>query len=73
MCCAGVIERWELLQARAVSEEQCSSSDLQKLTSDLHNITSWLGSVTPELERLQKAETSVSVKIMEARVKELKV
>ncbi|KAI4890797.1 hypothetical protein NFI96_001405 [Prochilodus magdalenae] len=69
---SGVIERWELLQARAVSEEQRSSSDLQKLTSDLHNITSWLGSVTPELERLQKAETSVSVKIMEARVKELK-
>ncbi|XP_036438507.1 LOW QUALITY PROTEIN: nesprin-2 [Colossoma macropomum] len=69
---SGVIERWELLQARAVSEEQCSSRDPQKLTSDLQNITSWLGRVTPELERLQKAETSVSVEIMEARVKELK-
>ncbi|KAL6486315.1 hypothetical protein MHYP_G00057070 [Metynnis hypsauchen] len=69
---SGVIERWELLQARAVSEEQCSSRDPRKLTSDLLNITSWLGRVTPELERLQKAETSVSVEIMEARVKELK-
>uniref|UniRef100_A0A3B4CLS1 KASH domain-containing protein n=1 Tax=Pygocentrus nattereri TaxID=42514 RepID=A0A3B4CLS1_PYGNA len=69
---SGVIERWELLQARAVSEEQCSSRDPRKLTSDLLNITSWLGRVAPELERLQKAETSVSVEIMEARVKELK-
>ncbi|XP_072538856.1 nesprin-2a isoform X2 [Salminus brasiliensis] len=69
---SGVIERWELLRAQAVSEEQCSSKDPQKLTSDLHNITSWLGRVTPELERLQKAETSVSVQLMEAKVKQLK-
>uniref|UniRef100_A0A672MDF6 KASH domain-containing protein n=1 Tax=Sinocyclocheilus grahami TaxID=75366 RepID=A0A672MDF6_SINGR len=42
MFSAGVIERWELLQAQAVSKEQCSSRDPQQLTSGLHNITSWL-------------------------------
>lgn len=71
---AGVIERWELLQAQAVREEQCYSRDREQLTSDLHDITSWLGQVIPEIEKLQNAETAcVSVQIMEARVKQLKV
>lgn len=69
----GVIERWELLQAQAVSKEQCSSRDPQQLTSDLHDITSWLDRVIPELDRLQKPETAVSVVILEERVKQLKV
>lgn len=73
MFSAGVIERWELLQAQAVSKEQCSSRDPQQLTSDLHDITSWLDRVTPELDRLQKPETAVSVEILEERVKQLKV
>uniref|UniRef100_A0A8C2DIN0 KASH domain-containing protein n=1 Tax=Cyprinus carpio TaxID=7962 RepID=A0A8C2DIN0_CYPCA len=72
MFCAGVIERWELLQAQAVSKEQCSCRDPQQLTSDLHDITSWLDRVTPELDRLQKPETAVSVEILEERVKQLK-
>ncbi|RXN16299.1 nesprin-2-like protein [Labeo rohita] len=67
-----VIERWELLQAQAVSKEQCSSRDPQQLTSDLHDITSWLDRVIPELDRLQKPETAVSVVILEERVKQLK-
>ncbi|XP_016100038.1 nesprin-2-like [Sinocyclocheilus grahami] len=69
---SGVIERWELLQAQAVSKEQCSTRDPQQLTSDLHDISSWLDHVTPELDRLQKPETSVSVEILEERVKQLK-
>ncbi|XP_016149734.1 nesprin-2-like [Sinocyclocheilus grahami] len=69
---SGVIERWELLQAQAVSKEQCSSRDPQQLTSGLHNITSWLDRVTPELDRLQKPETAVSVEILEERGKQLK-
>ncbi|KAF4099427.1 hypothetical protein G5714_019553 [Onychostoma macrolepis] len=69
---SGVIERWELLQAQAVSKEQCSSRDPQQLTSDLHDITSWLDRVTPELDRLQKPETAISVEILEERVKQLK-
>lgn len=73
MFLTGVIERWELLQAQAVSKEQCSTSDPQQLTSDLHDITSWLERVSPELERLQKPEASAIVDMLEARVKELKV
>ncbi|XP_052390559.1 nesprin-2 isoform X4 [Carassius gibelio] len=69
---SGVIERWELLQAQAVSKEQCSTRDPQQLTADLHDITSWLDRVTSELDRLQKPETSVSVEILEERVKQLK-
>ncbi|XDV42021.1 hypothetical protein PO909_010774 [Leuciscus waleckii] len=69
---SGVIERWELLQAQAVSKEQCCTKDPQQLTSDLHDITSWLDRVTPELDRLQKPETSASVKVLEERVKQLK-
>ncbi|KAK2864041.1 hypothetical protein Q7C36_003195 [Tachysurus vachellii] len=68
-----VIERWELLQAQAVREEQCYSKDQKQLTSDLHDITSWLGQVIPELEKFQNEETAcISVQIMEARVKQLK-
>ncbi|XP_067239730.1 nesprin-2-like isoform X4 [Chanodichthys erythropterus] len=69
---SGVIERWELLQAQAVSKEQCCTKDAQQLTSDLNDITSWLDRVTPELDRLQKPETSASVKVLEERVKQLK-
>ncbi|XP_077075807.1 nesprin-2a [Siphateles boraxobius] len=69
---SGVIERWELLQAQAVSKEQCCTRDPQQLTSDLHDITSWLDRVIPELDRLQKPETSASVKVLEERVKQLK-
>ncbi|KAI2651915.1 Nesprin-2 [Labeo rohita] len=58
--------------AQAVSKEQCSSRDPQQLTSDLHDITSWLDRVIPELDRLQKPETAVSVVILEERVKQLK-
>jgi len=73
LCCAGVIERWELLQAQAVSKEQCCTRDPQQLTSDLHDITSWLDRVTLELDRLQKPETSASVEVLEEKVKQLKV
>ncbi|KAG1964263.1 nesprin-2 [Pimephales promelas] len=69
---SGVIERWELLQAQAVSKEQCCTRDPQQLTSDLHDITSWLDRVTLELDRLQKPETSASVEVLEEKVKQLK-
>lgn len=72
MLLTGVIERWEFLQAQAVSKE-CSTRDPQQMTSDLHDITSWLERVSPELERLQKPESSATVEMLEARVKELKV
>ncbi|XP_056337531.1 nesprin-2 isoform X2 [Danio aesculapii] len=69
---SGVIERWELLQAQAVSKEQCRTRDPQQLTSDLHDITSWLDRITLELDTLQRPETSASVEVLEERVKQLK-
>uniref|UniRef100_A0A4W5QMI9 Spectrin repeat containing, nuclear envelope 2b n=1 Tax=Hucho hucho TaxID=62062 RepID=A0A4W5QMI9_9TELE len=75
-CCrAGVIERWELLQAQALSDELCIKQDLQqwqKLNSDLNEITSWLGHVLPELERLQRLAPATSIRDMEGNIRRLK-
>uniref|UniRef100_A0AAY4B4D6 KASH domain-containing protein n=1 Tax=Denticeps clupeoides TaxID=299321 RepID=A0AAY4B4D6_9TELE len=68
----GVIERWELLQAQAMNEEMRRSRVPQQTTSDLQDITLWLGQVTPELEQLLGSDSSISVKAMEDRVKQLK-
>ncbi|XP_028858074.1 nesprin-2a isoform X4 [Denticeps clupeoides] len=69
---SGVIERWELLQAQAMNEEMRRSRVPQQTTSDLQDITLWLGQVTPELEQLLGSDSSISVKAMEDRVKQLK-
>uniref|UniRef100_A0A8C7SI15 Spectrin repeat containing, nuclear envelope 2b n=1 Tax=Oncorhynchus mykiss TaxID=8022 RepID=A0A8C7SI15_ONCMY len=75
-CCrAGVIERWELLQAQALSDELCIKQDLQqwqKLNSDLNEITSWMGHVLPELERLQRLAPATSIRDMEGNIRRLK-
>lgn len=68
-----MIERWELLQAQAMSEEMRSERDPQQLTSDLNDITSWLGQVTPELQQLQSPESDTTIEAMEAKVRHLKV
>ncbi|KAF1376843.1 hypothetical protein PFLUV_G00215650 [Perca fluviatilis] len=69
---SGVIERWELLQARSRSDLHLSSQEPQHLTSDLDDITSWLENVTPELERLQQSDPAAGIKDMAARAKALK-
>ncbi|XP_041951730.1 nesprin-2-like isoform X2 [Alosa sapidissima] len=69
---SGVIERWELLQAQAMTQELSSQRDRQQLTSDLSDITSWLGQVTPELQQLQKPEPDATIEAMEAKVRQLK-
>lgn len=74
---AGVIERWELLQAQKFTKGQTDiKQDLeqwQKLNSDLCDITSWLGRVLPELERLQQIAPSTSVRDFEVNILKLKV
>lgn len=74
---AGVIERWELLQAQKFIKGQTDiKQDLeqwQKLNSDLCDITSWLGRVLPELERLQRIAPSTSVRDFEVNILKLKV
>lgn len=74
---AGVIERWELLQAHKFAKTETDvKQDLeqwQKLNSDLCDVTSWLSRVLPELERLQRIAPSTSVRDLEVNVHKLKV
>uniref|UniRef100_A0A3Q3E9U6 Spectrin repeat containing, nuclear envelope 2b n=1 Tax=Labrus bergylta TaxID=56723 RepID=A0A3Q3E9U6_9LABR len=72
---AGVIERWELLQAPKFNKETDIKQDLeqwQKLNSDLSDVTSWLGRVLPELERLQRIAPSTSIRDIEVNIRKLK-
>ncbi|XP_045916269.1 nesprin-2 isoform X3 [Micropterus dolomieu] len=69
---SGVIERWELLQARSRSYQHDGLQEPQELISDLDDITSWLEDVIPELERLQQVDPAASVEDMATRAKELK-
>ncbi|XP_076002837.1 nesprin-2-like isoform X2 [Genypterus blacodes] len=71
--CTGVIERWELLQARNFNELDIKDLEQwQKLNSDLCDVTSWLGKVLPELERLQRIAPSTSIRGIEANIRKLK-
>lgn len=69
---SGVIERWELFQAQAMSDQMAGRCDLRQMTSDLADITSWLGSVTPDLDRGLGSDAPSSFQDMEAQVKHLK-
>ncbi|KPP74989.1 hypothetical protein Z043_105797 [Scleropages formosus] len=72
---SGVIERWELLEAQALSDQLRIKHNLQKfqqLTSDLSDIMAWLDHVLPQLERRQRLEACTSIQDVEASVRELK-
>ncbi|KAJ8009226.1 hypothetical protein DPEC_G00086690 [Dallia pectoralis] len=69
---AGVIERWELLQAQARRNPPPGPTDTQQMTSDLCDVTSWLGRVMPQLESVQCLGVPTSIRDIEARVKQLK-
>ncbi|KAJ8411705.1 hypothetical protein AAFF_G00153430 [Aldrovandia affinis] len=72
---SGVIERWELLQAKALSDELRVRHNLQQwqqLNSDLGDITAWLGRALPELDRLKRVQPPTSVRDMEGNIKKLK-
>ncbi|KAL3988831.1 KRAB domain-containing zinc finger protein [Sarotherodon galilaeus] len=70
---AGVIERWELLQAQKnAAEIKQDLEQWQKLNSDLSDVTSWLGRVLPELERLQRIAPSTSIRDIEVNIRKLK-
>ncbi|KAL7876916.1 hypothetical protein SRHO_G00035590 [Serrasalmus rhombeus] len=64
----GVIERWELLQAREFSDLK----QQHKLASDLREVTAWLEGVLSELEALRRTEVSGSIKDMESSIHKLK-
>lgn len=72
---AGVIDRWELLQAQAMSKELRMKQNLQKwqqFNSDLNNIWAWLGETEEELDRLQHLALSTDIHTIESHIKKLK-
>uniref|UniRef100_A0A8D3EBL2 Spectrin repeat containing, nuclear envelope 2b n=1 Tax=Scophthalmus maximus TaxID=52904 RepID=A0A8D3EBL2_SCOMX len=73
---AGVIERWELLQAQKFHRESDVKQDLeqwQQLNSDLCDLTSWLGRMLPELERVQRIAPATGIRDIEDNIRMLKV
>ncbi|XP_008578910.1 PREDICTED: nesprin-1 isoform X2 [Galeopterus variegatus] len=72
---AGVIDRWELIQAQALSKELRMKQNLQKwqqFNSDLNNIWAWLGEAEEELEQLQRLQLSTDIQTIELQIKKLK-
>ncbi|XP_009867463.1 PREDICTED: nesprin-1, partial [Apaloderma vittatum] len=72
---AGVIDRWELIQAQALSKELRMKQNLQQwqqFNSDLDNVWSWLGETEEELEKLRCLDLSTDIKTIELRIKKLK-
>ncbi|XP_026643173.1 nesprin-1 isoform X3 [Microtus ochrogaster] len=72
---AGVIDRWELLQAQALSKELRMKQNLQKwqqFKSDLDNIWAWLGETEEELDQLQHLALSTDIHTIESHIKKLK-
>lgn len=72
---AGVIDRWELIQAQALSKELRMKQNLQKwqqFNSDLNNICAWLEEMEVELEELQHLGLSPNIQSIELQIKKLK-
>nr|XP_020142863.1 nesprin-1 isoform X9 [Microcebus murinus] len=72
---AGVIDRWELIQAQALSKELRMKQSLQKwqqFNADLSNIWAWLGDTEEELERLRRLELSTDIQTIERQIQKLK-
>ncbi|XP_061468359.1 nesprin-2 isoform X2 [Rhineura floridana] len=71
----GGLGRWELMQARDLSNKLRMKQNLQQwqqLNSDLTNINAWLDKTEEELEKLQEAEPATSIPAIHQRVKKLK-
>lgn len=71
-----MIDRWELIQAQALSKELRMKQNLQKwqqFNSDLNNICAWLGEMEVELEELQHLGLSPNIQSIEMQIKKLKV
>ncbi|NXF38127.1 SYNE1 protein, partial [Nyctibius bracteatus] len=72
---AGVIDRWELIQAQALSKELRMKQNLQQwqqFNSDLNSIWAWLGETEEELEKLRHLDLSTDIQNIELRIKKLK-
>ncbi|XP_069462898.1 nesprin-1 isoform X17 [Ambystoma mexicanum] len=72
---SGVIERWELIQAQALSKELRMKQNLQQwqqFISDLNSICEWLGEREEELEQLRQLDLSTDIQTIELRIRKLK-
>lgn len=71
-----MIERWELIQAQALSEKHRHKQNLQQwqqLISDLQTMRAWLGHSEAELGQLRGLDLSTDIHIIQQRIKKLKV
>lgn len=76
LCPVGVIERWEVLQAQALSKELRMKQNLQQwqqFNSDLNSIWTWLIKAEEELEQQRTLDASTDIQAIELRIKKLKV
>ncbi|TNN68504.1 Nesprin-1 [Liparis tanakae] len=72
---AGVIERWELIQAQTLSEKHKHKQNLQQwqqLISDLQTMRGWLGQSEAELGQLRGLDLSTDIHTIQQRIKKLK-
>lgn len=71
-----MIDRWELIQAQALSKELRMKQHLQKwqqFSTDLNNIWTWLAETEGDLEQLRRLELSTDIQAIELQIKKLKV
>lgn len=71
-----MIERWELLQAQALSKEMRMKQNMQQwqqFNSDLSSICSWLDQTEEELEQQRGLDLSTDIQTIQLRIKKLKV
>ncbi|XP_023011209.2 nesprin-1 isoform X7 [Maylandia zebra] len=72
---AGVIERWELIEAQSLSEKHKHKQNLQQwqqLISDLQTLRAWLGHSEAELSQLRGLDLSTDIHTIQQRIKKLK-
>lgn len=71
-----MIERWELLQAQALSKEMRLKQNLQQwqqFNSDLNAVWAWLEQAGEELEQQRRLDLSTDIQTIKLRIKKLKV
>ncbi|XP_061127011.1 nesprin-1-like isoform X2 [Syngnathus typhle] len=70
---AGVIERWELLEAQTLSDKHKQNlQQWQQLISDLQTMRAWLGRCEAELGQLRGLELGTDIHAIQQRIKKLR-
>ena len=72
----GVVDRWELIQAEALSKElrmKQKPQRRQQLDSDLNSVLTWLRETEGDLEQLQRLQLSTDIQSIALQIQKLKV